>query len=508
MKFQNLLSSVAILALSTGCTMLGPDFKLLKADVPENWTAENYKEINSKDDRHESWWKNFNDPVLEKLITEGYENNLGLQITALRIYEARALLGKAKGLQYPQSQALRANATHVEMSRNADPISNLPNSVANDVDDSFQNIGFGVDAFWEMDFWGKYRRGIEAGGANLAATMAGYDDVLVTLTGDIASAYLMLRTFEERKKVVNANISLQERSLKIAQTKFDAGISSELDVQQAKTILFNSKSILPSLDKAIILTRNSLSVLLGRAPGDLADIMGQEGSFPEIPENISVGIPGELLRRRPDVRIAELQAAVQCAKIGVTKADLYPSFRLLGSVGYVADSTDNLVGSNSVTGVGGFGIMWNFLNYGRIKNNVRVADAQFQQAITQYQMTILAAAKEVDDALSSYVYTKQETTLRAQSTQSAKRAVELAMKLYKDGVTSYTTVIETQRTALIQEDAYIGAKGQVALDIIAAYKAMGGGWQLRKNDDYLKAETKTLMAERTDWGDYIEKQEQ
>ena len=483
--------------------MVGPDFKTPESKAPVKWTSEDHKLINSSSDRHEAWWENFNDPALNALIQEAYASNLSLKIAGLRIFQARALLGKTEGSLYPQSQALRANASHIELSRNADPISNFPNSTANNIDDSFQNIGFGIDAFWELDFFGKIRRGIQAGEANLTGTIANYDDALVSLTGDIATTYILFRTIEERLKVTEKNVKLQKRSLEISEIKFKNGITSELDVQQAKTLLTNTLSLIPALDLSLAKTKNALSLLLGRTPGDLSDILNKSQLIPTIPDAINAEIPGELLRRRPDVRKAELLAAAQCAKIGIVKADLYPSFRLMGSIGYVAESDNSLVSSNSVSGVGAFGVMWNFLNYGRIKNNIRMEDAKFQQAITTYQLTVLAAAKEVDDSLTGFVKTKKEAEYKEQSEKSAKRASELALKLYKDGLTSYTTVIDTQRVMLLQQDSYIAAKGRVGLNLIAAYKAMGGGWQLKIGKDYLDESTKDEMSERTDWGELM-----
>lgn len=369
---------------------------------------------------------------------------------------------------------------------------------------SFNNYGVGIDALWEMDFWGRFRRGIEAADANLAGSYANYDDMLVTLTGEVASAYVLLRTLEERLSIAEQNVAVQKRGLEIADVRFRNGITTELDVQQAKALLYNTESLIPLLNTGIEKAKHAISLLLGQTPGQLSVILSQSAGIPTGPESIAVGVPGELLRRRPDVRRAEMIAAAQSAGIGIAKADLYPAFRLVGSVGYVADSTGDIFTGDSFAAVGGFGFMWKILNYGRIKNNVRAQDARFQQQVAAYQLTVLAAAREVDDALVSFLNAQKEVQLKAASSTAAERSVELAMILYRDGVTDYTTVLDTQRVQLLQQDALIATKSKVGLQLIAAYKALGGGWQVREDKDYIPLKTKNEMLERTNWGNLLE----
>ena len=399
---------------------------------------------------------------------------------------------------------MHGRATHVELSENAEPISYLPDPVVDAADLSFKNYGVGIDALWEVDVWGRFRRGIEAADANLAGSIANYDDMLVTLTGEVAATYVLLRTLEERLAIALENVEVQQRGLDIANVRYRNGLTTELDVQQARALLYNTESLIPMLETGIVKAKHALCLLLGQTPGQLNNILGESRSIPAAPESIAVAVPGELLRRRPDVRRAEMMAAAQSAVIGVTKADLYPAFQLVGSVGYVADSTGDIFDNDSVAGVGGFGVMWKFLNYGRLKNAVRVQDARFQQLVVSYQLTVLAAAREVDDALVSFVGAQEEARLKANSAVAAERAVELALILYRDGVTDYTTVLDTQRIQLLQQDALVAAKGKVGMDLIAAYKALGGGWQIRGDDDFIPAATKEEMQQRTDWGKLLE----
>lgn len=498
------VTGLIVFTLLSACTMVGPDFKTPESQVPEAWSNADDPRIESTQLEHENWWQEFNDPALNALIEKAYEGNLGLQIAGLRIYEARAVLGRTQSLLYPQAQALSARVTAIELSENAEPVSILPDSVRNDMETSFNNYGVGIDALWEMDFWGRFRRGIEAADANLAGSYANYDDMLVTLTGEVASAYVLLRTLEERLSIAEQNVAVQKRGLEIADVRFRNGITTELDVQQAKALLYNTESLIPLLNTGIEKAKHAISLLLGQTPGQLSVILSQSAGIPTGPESIAVGVPGELLRRRPDVRRAEMIAAAQSAGIGIAKADLYPAFRLVGSVGYVADSTGDIFTGDSFAAVGGFGFMWKILNYGRIKNNVRAQDARFQQQVAAYQLTVLAAAREVDDALVSFLNAQKEVQLKAASSTAAERSVELAMILYRDGVTDYTTVLDTQRVQLLQQDALIATKSKVGLQLIAAYKALGGGWQVREDKDYIPLKTKNEMLERTNWGNLLE----
>ncbi len=334
--------------------------------------------------------------------------------------------------------------------------------------------------------------------------MGGVTNVLVTLSGEVGRGNILLRTLEERLTVAEKNVTTQETGLEIAQVRFDGGLTTELDVQQAKALLYNTQSTLPVLNTAITRIRHGISILIGRAPADLIEILGPAGTIPNADTTIAADVPATLIRRRPDIRRAEMLASAQASVVGVRKADMYPAFRLVGSIGSIADSGGDLFGGDSLSSVAGFGMMWKFLNYGRSKNNVRIADARFQQSINVYQLTVLAAAREVEDSLVAFNDAKQETALKAQSALAAERAVELALTLYSDGVTNYTTVIDTQRIQFLQQGAVISAKGTTAMNLIAAYKALGGGWQRRENQSFINNENKAEMQLRTNWGELLD----
>jgi len=490
------------LAMTGGCTMLGPDFSRPPVAEPADWMEARDARVSSTPLEHSQWWKVFADPVLDRLVETAYDQNLPLQIAGLRILEARAQLGIATGNLYPQFQQLNASATAVELSENGPNYNPL-------AEDSFMDYRAGFDAAWELDFWGRFRRGIEAADANLAVTVADYDSALVSLTAEVARVYVSIRTLEERLQIAQANIALQEESLRIATVRFRNGATTELDVQQAMSNLSETQATVPVLKRSLRQARNSLSILLGLPPSDLAGLLGDPGSIPVAPADIAAGVPAELLRRRPDVRSAELQAAIQSALIGVAEADLYPSFSLTGSIGYQSSDTGgssagDLFDSDSFRFAAGPGINWNIFNYGRLKNNVRAQDARYQQAIVQYQNTVLGAYREVEDAMVGFVESQRESAFRARGAEAARRSTDIARIQYREGAIDFQRVIDSERALVVQQDRWTSSRGDIALNLIAMYKALGGGWEVRADRDYVSEENIDAMQQRTDWGDLLE----
>lgn len=488
----------------TGCTVVGPDFATPQIRISDQWQDADAMGAAATADASTTWWTAFNDPVLDTLIADAYANNLRLEIAGLRVYEARATLARVMGGAYPQVQLARAGAATVHRSEHADPVSTLPGPVADATETEFDLYGFGVDASWELDLWGRHRRSVEAADAHLAGVIASYDDVLVSLTGDVAAAYVLLRTLQERLAFAQSNIGLQKRGLVIAQTRFRNGTRTELDVQQALSLLNATQARIPQLEADIRRTMNALSTLLARPPGELNAILGGIGVIPAGPDRIDVGVPADLLRRRPDVRQAAQAAASQCARIGIAEADLYPAFRLAGSVGYAADSTGDLFDGDSFNGVGSFTVLWKFLNYGRLKNDVRIQDSRFQQRLAAYQLTVLSAAQEVEDALTGYLKARAEVSFREAGSAASQRAADLALAQYSNGATSYGTVLDTQRQLGRDQDLLTQARGRVARSLIAAYKASGGGWQLRLGKPFVDDAVRDEMRRRTNWGPLLE----
>ncbi|MDR4506642.1 MAG: efflux transporter outer membrane subunit [Candidatus Brocadiaceae bacterium] len=492
---------LAVLLALSGCTV-GPDFMKPEAKIQENWSEKDDPRIKTQTEADNRWWKAFNDPTLDQLIQLAYQQNLPLQITGLRILETRARLGIAIGRQYPQQQEVFGSATREGISDNA------ANSSFRD--QNFQDYQFGFDAVWELDFWGKFRRDVQAAHASLIASEADYDDALVSLTAEVARTYTVIRTFEVRIELTTENAKLQEEGLEIAESRFRNGVVTELDVAQARSLLESTRASIPQLQSGLRQAQNALSTLLGQPPGAIQALLEEHKGIPEAPAEVAISVPAELLRRRPDIRSAELSAAAQCARIGIAKADLYPRFSLFGQIGFQGSSqgglqsghshSDNIFDSDSFFYSFGPTVQWPFFNYGRIENNVRVQDARFQQLIVNYQNTVLRAAQESEDALIGFLKAQEATAFTQNSVNAVRRSVEIALVQYREGAVDYQRVLDTQRALLQEEIRLTDTRSSVATNLIALYKALGGGWELRQGQSVIAESTQAEMQKRTDWG--------
>jgi NodT family efflux transporter outer membrane factor (OMF) lipoprotein len=494
-------------ALLAGCAMVGPDFVRPKTPVVDAWMEANAPSpdassgLTSRSAPVVSWWETFDDPTLTRLVNQAYAQNLSLQIAGARVLQARAQLGIAYGELFPQQQAVGASVTYRKISENLGYISDIEQVVDLDLDFATSQVGF--DAGWEVDVWGGQRRNVQSARANLAAQVANYDDALVTLTGDVASVYINIRALQEAVAITERKVDLQRQSLNLTRTRFENGVTTDLDVQEATALLGDTESTLPGLKSDLQQARNALAVLLGRPPSQMD--LGGTGRIPAPRSNvIGVGVPAELLRRRPDIRAAELEAAAQSAQIGVAINALYPQFGLTGAIGWEASSTQDLFQASSVTGIVTPQVGWNVLNYGRLQNNVRAQDAAFQALVANYQNTVLAAYAEVDNAMSAYKAARAQAAYLQTSVDAARKASDIAVSQYTDGIADYTRVLNTQRAQLVTETRLVDARAAVSDNLVAVYKALGGGWQIRTGNEYLPQQTLTEMAYRTDWGDLLQ----
>jgi NodT family efflux transporter outer membrane factor (OMF) lipoprotein len=493
--------SLALAAFVSGCTKLGPDFEPLPAPVDETWLETEEPRIKEQETDVGSWWLVFEDPVLNDLIERASQQNLTLQIAGVRILEARARLGIAVGDQYPQVQDAVGGYDYNRVSENA------ANSAG--ANRSFGSASLGLDASWEIDLWGRFQRGIESADAALGAQIADYDDLLVSLTAEVARTYVLVREFEERIKLVLGNIQIQQRTLEITDAQFRGGQVTELDVQQARALLRNTEALLPTFEASRRQATNALSVLLGLPPQDLRDILGEPGVVPTAPAEVAIGIPAELLRRRPDIRRAELDAASQSARIGVAMADLYPRFTLAGFIGFETShnggrqsskaSLTDLFDGDSFTGFIGPSVSLPLFNYGRLTNNVRVEDARFQQLVINYQDTVLRAYQEVEDSIAGFLNAQEQAGFLADGANASGRAVELALLQYREGLVNYTRVLDAQEFLVEQEDALATSRSSIAQNLIGIYRGLGGGWQLRGENEFVPESIEAEMRARTDW---------
>lgn len=497
---QAVLLAVSLL---TGCTMVGPDYLRPSTKVAEQWLDASDARIESSPATYREWWKAFDDPVLEGLIQTAYQQNLPLRIAGVRVLQARAALGIAVGEFFPQTQQALGS---LDYSRISETAADAPQpGVTSGVGLSYTQAQVGVAATWELDFWGKFRRGIESADADLLASIAAYDNVLVALTADVATTYVQIRTLEARLKIARENVEIQKEGLKIARARFEGGVTSERDVQQAVAELKNTESTVFQLETLLRQSKNALCTLLGLPPTRLDSLLSGASGIPRAPLQVAVGIPADLLRRRPDIRSAEYLAAALCARIGMAKADLYPAFSLAGDFGFLATDVGSfqlgdLTSWKSRTGSVGPSFQWNVFNYGRITNQVRVQDARFQEALVSYQNTVIQAQKEVENALVSFLNTQEQVLAMTDAASAAKQSLDLAMVQYTEGMTDFTTVLTAQQNLLRYQNSLVENQGALPQSLIAIYRAIGGGWEIREGHGFVPTEIRETMEKRTDWG--------
>lgn len=481
--------------------MVGPNYKEPKKLVAERWQQDS-SAIKNKSSKDAAWWKVFNDATLTALIHQSYQNNLSLQGAGVRVLQTRAQLAQSVGELYPQQQALIGNYTYQRIGGS---------SLQDLLPPSFETAALGFSAGWEIDFWGKYRRAILSNDAAFLASVAAYDHALVTLTADTAGTYVNIRTDETLIQVTKANIALQKMSLRIAQSRYNAGETSLLDVEQAKTELAQTEATLPNLVSHLQRQKDALGVLLGTTPNCVDKLLVKNRAIPKAPASVEVGIPKEALARRPDIYQARLEAIAQSEAIGAVKANLFPALSLTGTFVFAA----NTIGGSSISDLfhwsnrnitAGPGLNWPILNYGQITNAVRMQDAAFQEALLQYLNLVLKAQQEIQDNMTRYIEAKKRVSLLTKANQSAIKSSELALTRYKDGESNYTTVLDAERQQLQVQTLLTQARGDILLALISLYRALGGGWQIRHGHDVVAGPIKTEMANRTNWGNLLQKE--
>jgi len=497
------LSVLSVASVLTGCA-IGPKYAPPSVDLPSALPDISDRTV-AQTPVDSAWWRAFNDPTLDRLVDMAHHQDLPLQVTGLNILASRASLGLAVGRQYPQLQAAFANASAIGLSERAINFSKL--------DPSFQNFAdyqIGFDALWELDFWHKFRKGVKAGAAGYLASVADYDNALVSLTAEVARTYTAIRTFEVLLEQARQNATLQEEGLRIAEARFRHGATSELDVAQATTLLEGTRASIPQLQLSLQQSQNALSTLLGQRPRTLDAILQAPKGIPTVPANVAVGVPADLLRRRPDVRNAELDVVAQTERVGIATADLRPRFTLNGTLGYQTSSGASGLGGSLLSPASfmynlGAGLLYPFFNYDRIHNNIRIEDAALQQTVVSYQHAVLKAVQEVDDGLAGFRRSQEAAVFQANAVKAAQRSVELSMVQYREGAVDYQRVIDAQRSLLLQENNLAETRSAIATSYIALYKALGGGWELRRGQPFVPDELANEMKRRTDWGDLFTK---
>nr|WP_077023310.1 TolC family protein [Fuerstiella marisgermanici]APZ91573.1 Toluene efflux pump outer membrane protein TtgF precursor [Fuerstiella marisgermanici] len=467
--FFCLLSGCQLKHWATNKFLVGPNYCRPNAPVAVDWQDSPDRRVNLSLPNHVDWWSNFNDPVLNRLVDSARQQNLTLKQTGWRIQQARDVRRIITGNLFPQIQQASGAYNRLLTSQ----ATALPAPIK-----AFDDWSVGAGLAWEVDVWGRFRRSVASADADVQVAEGDYDFVQLSLIADVAETYNLYRVFEQRLEYVRQNIEIQEGLLKISNTKAEKGKTGFTAVHLGSASLEAVRSLEPLLEAGKRQTNNALCLLMGMPTQDLSQLLG-DGIIPNAPAEVAVGIPADLLRRRPDIRAAERAIAAQSEQVGIALADLYPSFTITGNIGWDAEKFGDLFGSAANTGAVGPSFRWNILNYGRILANVDLQESGLQALILNYQNTVLEANREVEDSLVAFLKNQERVQHIQKSAVELKEALRLVTIRYEEGDRDYTLVYVMQRELVSVLDQLASAKGDVVESLIKLYKALGGGWEVR-----------------------------
>lgn len=480
-SFRLLLLSAVVCLASSGC-MVGPNYLKPRAWMPQKWVETKAQGVVFNAPAGVTrWWGVFNDPMLDSLIDQAVKANKDLKISAARVREARAQRTVTASGLFP---AVNASALyqHARSSENASSSSTGASSTGGDTATFTNGLDLyqaGFDASWEIDIFGRVRRSVEAATADLAASEESYRDTLVTLLSEVAVNYVSVRGSQLRLEIARRNIETQRQTLELTRERFAAGLSSELDVAQASTQLSTTESQVPSLESAARQAMHRLATLLGTVPENMVEQLSKAEPVPSVPPEVPVGLPSDLLRRRPDVRAAERQLAAATARIGVATADLFPRLNLTGNLGQASMSlTDFAKSSSSFWGLGPT-IQWNIFNAGATLANIEVQKARTEQALGTYEKAVLTSLQEVESALVAYSRELARRESLAAAVRSSERAYDISSELYAKGLVDFLRVLDSQRSLYLTQDLLASSDQTVSSNLVSLYKALGGGWEVQ-----------------------------
>jgi len=488
-KIFGCLSLAALLTL-TGCAV-GPNFKPPETKVPDTYYSLDHTKPDPQVTQATSrpaapasqttsqpvalvhWWRSFHDPILDGLVQLALAGNLDLQQAEARIRQARASRGMAVSGLFPQASGTalyqRSHSSSATVTSGGTTFSTLA---------PFQELfQVGLDASWELDIFGGTRRNIEAATANLAAAVEDRRDVLVTLIGELGNNYLNLRGFQEQIAIAKKNLAAQEKNANITHKRYEAGFVGKLDVANADAQVATTASTIPVLQSSEQAAIYSIGILLGKEPAFLAKELASKAPIPPTPPKVPVGLPSDLLRRRPDIRRAEAQLHAATAQIGVAVADLFPKFNITGSLGFAANDVARVGTSNSKFWSFSPSATWPVFAAGKIVWNIKLQNALQEQALLTYQQTVLNALNEVETALVAYAKEQEHQKALATAVANNRKAVDLAMTLYVAGKTDFLNVLTAQLALFSTEDALAQSTRTLDTNLVALYKALGGGWE-------------------------------
>lgn len=476
-------AAVLLALLLTAACAVGPDYRPPKPAVAPAWLEAWSSGIDTRPAELSRWWTEFNDAMLNSLIDRAVKANLDLALAQARLREARAAAGVAGADLWPTVDgglSFRRSRNSANAFSSGNQNGGTASSSANDLERNLFKTGF--DAAWEIDVFGGARRRVEAAQASLGAAEEERRAVLVTLLGDVAKSYIDARALQRRLAVAQDSFTSQQESARLTKVRFDAGLAGTLEVAQAEGQAQTMAAQLPPLKSALKQTIYALDVLLGGQPGLLWNELTaptQAAIIPALPPQAQVGMPAELLRRRPDIRRAERQLAAATAQVGAATADLYPKFSLIGSFGLQSiGASDWLMGRSRFWSIGPT-ITWPIFDAGKIRANIEIRNAQQEQAFHLYEKAVLSGLAEVESSLVNY--SKEQSRYRAllEAASANRRAVAVAEDLYLHGLVPYLNVLDAQRNLYTAENDLVQSEANLAANLVALYKALGGGWETK-----------------------------
>jgi NodT family efflux transporter outer membrane factor (OMF) lipoprotein len=441
-----------------------------KVSVSPNWSEAMEGGATNRTVSAADWWTSFHDTELNSLIVRAVSSNYDLRMAEARLRQARAQRQFSAADFWPT-----VNASGSYTRERASEHGNQPVLPRVPLENNLYQAGF--DATWEIDVFGGKRRALEAATADVAASQADRNDTLVTLLAEVARNYVELRGLQQRLVITHDNIKSQQAALEIAEARFKGGVASELDVTQAASLLAGTRSQLPALETSLKQTMHQIAVLLGQQPGALLTEFSETAPIPPTPPEVPIGLPSELLRRRPDIRRAERQLAAATAQIGVQTAELFPKFSLMGVAGLQSVSASDWFTGGSKFWSAGPTVQWRIFDAGRIRANVRVQTAKQEEALALYEKTVLTSLQDVENALVAYAQEQVRYGSLKDQVVADQRAVELANELYTKGLADFLNVVDAQRSLYQAQDQLVESQKNVSQDLVALYKALGGGWE-------------------------------
>lgn len=463
---------IPVLAFLAGCTV-GPNYHQPAVKTPAQWSQPLTNGVTSQENQEDAWWKNFHDAELDSLIARAMQTNLDLRIVEARVRQARAEKGFAQADYWPTVNA-SGSYSRQKQSENQPIVGflNIPSSVP------FENDVYqaGFDAAWEIDLFGGKRRAVQAATAELAAAQCSRRDVMVTLLSEVARNYVQTRGAQQQLAILQSQIKAQAETVEITQNRVKIGAATDLDLQRALALLATIQSQAPMIEIVIQTSIHRLGVLLAQPPDSLERELSTAAPIPTVPPEVPIGLPSDLLLRRPDVRWAERRLAAESARIGQVKSDLFPKFYLTGAAGFSSVSADDFFSSASRTWSIGPTIRWRIFDAGRVRASIQAQTAVRDQASLNYEHIILASLEEVENALVAYAKEQEHYGSLAQAVAANQKAVTLASQLYEKGLGSYLNLLDVQRALYSSQDELVRSERAVTLNLVVLYKALGGGW--------------------------------